>query len=376
MPRVSVIIPTYNYARFIEQAIESVLVQSYRDFEIIVVDDGSTDNTEEVVAKFDNRVHYIRQANRGPNAARNTGIRAARGEFIAFLDADDLWLPEKLALQIELAAARPEAGLIYGGILLFDSATQAVIGYAPLSRLHEGWVMRHLYMDQFVTSPTPLIRREVFEQVGIFDERCMRSDDWDMWLRIAASYQFALVPKPLALYRVHKSIASSKSLEAYAAEMVAFFERMAREYPAALADLKQQRLGRFQGEIGRRYLAQGVLASARRWLLAAIKTWPWSWWNYWLLVSTFLGPERSLAKTQQSHIDYLKGKQCLGRGELAEARRFFIRSIRGNPWEKRNAYLGLLLSLVGKRWARKVMKYRFIDTEKNISDGLEMGSQL
>jgi hypothetical protein len=98
--------------------------------------------------------------------------------------------------------------------------------------------------------------------------------------------------------------------------------------------------------------------------------------NYLILVSTFLGPERSLAKTQQSHIDYLKGRQFLSRGELAEARRFFIRSIRTNPWERRNAYCGILLSLGGKRLALRVMKNRFTDFESKISDSLEIGLQL
>jgi glycosyltransferase involved in cell wall biosynthesis len=375
MPKVSVIIPTYNYARFIGQAIQSVLVQSYQDFEVIVVDDGSSDNTAEVVGGFGSQVRYLRQENRGANATRNAGIKAARGEFIAFLDADDLWMPEKLALQIRLSEARSEAGLIYGGMLLFDSTSGAVIGYHPLSRCHEGWVMRQLYMYQFVPSPTPLIRREVFERVGAFDEGVTGPDDWDMWLRIAARFQFALVAEPVALYRVHASVAGSKSVDQYAAEMITFFERMALRYPADLEDLKRRRLSIFKRQIGCRFLRQGNLASGRRWLRAAIKSWPWEWLNYWTLISTFFGPERSIAITQQSYIDYLKGRQCLSRGELIEARRFFIRSVRTNPWEKSNAYLGILLSLVGKRLASRVMKNRFTDGKNNVSDNLEVGLQ-
>lgn len=378
MPKVSVVIPTYNYAHFLREAIESVLAQTFRDFEVIVVDDGSTDNTPEVVAQFGDRVQYIRQANQGPNAARNTGVLAARGEFIALLDADDLWLPDKLSRQVALADTRPEAGLIYSGMLLFDSESGAVIGYHPLARCREGWVLRDLYMYHFVPSPTPLIRREVFEQVGIFDETAIGPDDWDLLMRIAAHYQFAFVPDFLAMYRVHASVAGSKSIETYAAEMLDFFERMADQYPVELADLRQRRLALFMQRIGWRYIIHGEQEAGRRWLINAIKTWPWCWRAYWLLLPTVFGPQMSPYQTQQSRIAYLRAKQCLSRGDLSEARRLLVESIRINPWNNRNAYLGFLVSLGGVHLVRRVMRKRVVDDARmqaEISDNLAVGQQ-
>ena len=204
-PTVSVIIPTYNRAHLVGRAIRSVLNQTYQDFEIIVVDDGSTDNTEEVVKSFnDPRIRYIRhEKNRGGSAARNTGIRAARGEYIAFLDSDDEWLPEKLAKQLPVFEKDSTCGAVYTDLLymLPDGSVKLCQNYRP-----EGWILKKLLSSNVVgTTSSVIVRRECFEKIGLFDESLPSCQDWDMWIRIAKRYSFRKIPEPLTKYRVHQN---------------------------------------------------------------------------------------------------------------------------------------------------------------------------
>ena len=195
---VTAVIPAFNYARFLPRAIESVLSQTYREIECIVVDDGSTDNTSEVLARYQTRVRAIAQNNRGLSAARNTGIHAAAGEFIAFLDADDLWLPAKIAEQLAAFQAQPNLGAIGCGAELVDAAGVHIrfLDYAQRHPvLHESWnqvsQFRAVALRQFWVSASgsgALIPKRTFEDVGVFDETLRAAEDWDMWLRIAAKY--------------------------------------------------------------------------------------------------------------------------------------------------------------------------------------------
>jgi glycosyltransferase involved in cell wall biosynthesis len=204
-PLVSIVIPTYNYARFVGHAIRSALGQTFADREVIVVDDGSTDDTRDVVGAFGDAVRSIHQPNGGLSAARNTGIRAARGRYVAFQDSDDIWLPDKLAHQVPVLEARPEVGLVYCDSIFFDDATGADMDrqsdrFEPRSgRVLEALITR----GNFIASPTPLVRREVFEQAGLFDESLRSCEDWDMWIRAAARWEVAYVPVALTRYRVH-----------------------------------------------------------------------------------------------------------------------------------------------------------------------------
>ena len=188
-PRVSVIIPTYNRAHLVGRAIQSVLDQTYDDFEVIVVDDGSTDNTMEVVSGFrDERIKYIQHpVNKGtPAAARNTGIRAARGELIGFVDSDDEWLPEKLQKQVDkFGTSSINVGLVYGGYCVIDDQTKRMIRQVyPRKR---GYMLREmLRMSGPPTSVlTPLVKADCFDRVGLFDETMIFAEDWDMFVRIA-----------------------------------------------------------------------------------------------------------------------------------------------------------------------------------------------
>lgn len=204
-PLVSVIIPCYNAARFVVPAVESVLAQSYRPVEVIVVDDGSTDDTARVLEPYQKAIRYIGQPNGGPAGARNRGLAQARGELIAFLDADDAWLPDKLALQVRSLKDAPGAALVHSDVYYYDEAT----GVRTRRDFPRGDYAGHCYLLLFqgsrVTFSSVVVRRECLEQVGGFDETIRHAsvEDYDLLLRVARRFAFAYTPEPLVVYRLH-----------------------------------------------------------------------------------------------------------------------------------------------------------------------------
>jgi len=214
-PLVSFIIPTHNYGRYVVEAVESALAQTYRSFEIIVVDDGSTDNTPELMAPLQDRVCYIRQEQRGPSAARNAGIKVARGELVAFLDADDVWLPHKTATQVSYLVAHPEIGLVCGRTRRTGNQgeDQPRIGYRrrralrKLITLEAGAAFNDLFLRHrnYIATSTVMLRRQCLDLVGCFDESLSRVEDFNLWLRVARHFGIARLPEILALHRFHES---------------------------------------------------------------------------------------------------------------------------------------------------------------------------
>ncbi len=202
MPTVSVIIPAYNQGHYLGKAIQSVLNQTFADFEIIVVDDGSTDDTRQVAAGFlDPRVRYVYQDNAGLSAARNTGIRHAKGAFLSFLDSDDLFLPEKLALLLAKFDAEPELGFVAGQAILIDENDHR-IGEIFDKRLPKD--STQLLLGNPLHVGSVMVRREWQTRVGFFDETLRSYEDWDMWLRLAkAGCRMGWVDRPVSLYRFH-----------------------------------------------------------------------------------------------------------------------------------------------------------------------------
>jgi glycosyltransferase involved in cell wall biosynthesis len=197
---VSVIIPTYNSAHFIEDAINGALSQTYPHVEIVVVDDGSTDNLHEVLKQYEDKLRLIVQENRGLSAARNTGIRSSTGEYLAFLDADDFWKPEKLALQMEVFKRESSVGVVYTGVMDVD-ASGAPLQYKECTQ--RGSILDQLLENNCLVASASAVKRECFEKVGFFDEQLTASEDWDLWLRIAPYYGIDFVDRPLTCYRLH-----------------------------------------------------------------------------------------------------------------------------------------------------------------------------
>ncbi len=199
MTEVSVIIPTYNRAHVLKRAIQSVLDQTYPDFELIIVDDGSEDNTEETVKAFrDQRIIYIRHdRNRGGSAARNTAIKSARGKYIAFQDSDDEWVPEKLEKQMKVFRdSSPEVGVVYSGFFKWEK-TQKVYIPSPWVIQREDSIHGELLKGNFVGAPSAVVRKECFQKMGGFDEEIPVLEDWELWIRISKYYQFRYVNEPL-----------------------------------------------------------------------------------------------------------------------------------------------------------------------------------
>ncbi len=197
---VSVIIPTYNCPGFLTAAIESVLAQTYTELEVVVVDDGSTDNTAEVVRGFESRVRYVYQDNAGTAAARNTGIKAARGEVIAFLDHDDLWLPEKLELQLPMLREDKSIGMVFCGRQFFNTYTNEVTSTHPA----EAGLQVHDFLGHTtIALQSAIVPRSIFNSVGLFDEQLLGTDDWEMCIRIAKEHRVVGVPDVLISIRGH-----------------------------------------------------------------------------------------------------------------------------------------------------------------------------
>jgi glycosyltransferase involved in cell wall biosynthesis len=273
IPRVSVIIPAYNAARTIGTALASVRAQSYIDYEVIVVDDGSTDGTRDALEPWLDSITYIYQPNGGPARARNTGIARASGSLIAFLDADDAWLPEKLTLQVEYFRLFPETGLVHSAAFIASSdavaaqrTTDVDFPFAP---------PRQLFCDVFETEVeihtlTVMVSRAALDAAGGFDERReVHVEDWDLWLRIAARFPIGYLRRPLALRRpgggmsaalertfAGQQIVLAKALPVYRAEC------QARGVEASTNALRPWH--RCAAELGYAYLERNDLKAARR----------------------------------------------------------------------------------------------------------------
>jgi glycosyltransferase involved in cell wall biosynthesis len=207
-PLVSVIIPAYNAQDFIAQTIESVIKQTYPHWELLVVDDGSTDGTRESLQKYvqDSRIKYLYQENQERSVARNHGIKSAKGKYIAFLDADDLWLPDKLKIQVEYLESHPEMGLCFTRYLFVDSQ-DTILGWPNVSFIPTQDQFYQLLQGNFIPNSTVMVLRTIFDKVGLFDEAlpAFGSEDWDMWLRVARRYSIHFINQPLAFYRIHTS---------------------------------------------------------------------------------------------------------------------------------------------------------------------------
>jgi glycosyltransferase involved in cell wall biosynthesis len=240
IPVVTVVMPAFNSAQVIKDSLDSIQAQTFRDFEVIVVDDGSTDNTAQIVRNFckaDARFTLIQQPNSGISRARNAAIRQARGEWIAFLDSDDLWLPEKLSRQMELSVKDPHANLLFTNYYPWDGKNDLREGYSPEKSLPQGDVMEELIW-RFVFLPSSvLVRRQLLLEAGLFDVELFLSEDWDLWLRLGTlGLKVRGVREPLVRYRrwpeSHTAKNKLKSIQANLVVLKKNFDAICAKYPA------------------------------------------------------------------------------------------------------------------------------------------------
>ncbi len=214
-PLVSVVMPAFNAREFIGAAIQSVLQQDYANLEVIVVDDGSTDGTSHLDCLQNERIKLLHQLNAGPAAARNTGLRHAKGELIAFLDADDLWLPHKLAVQVAYLHQHPEAGAVFGRFVRWEADQNGLFAAYQIpggecddplmTCAPSGSIYTALLLDSVVHIITAMVRREVFERIGTFDEALPTGEDYEFWLRASRSFKIDQLARTLAVYRIHSA---------------------------------------------------------------------------------------------------------------------------------------------------------------------------
>jgi len=232
-PIVSVVIATYNYASFLPTALESVLRQTFSEYEIIVVNDGSTDNTEEVIKPYlkHPKVRYYAKANGGQATAKNFGIRKSKGQYIAFLDADDLWAPEKLTKQVALFQTNPAIGVVYSSIGVVGPGGEEIPFEMPTC--FRGRVLTHLYGGSFVSFSSTMVARELFEKQGVFDETLGMAIDYDLWLRLSLVTEFDFVPEVLSFCRVgHGQMSSNLDGRDYWARFIE--KRFREDHPAVV----------------------------------------------------------------------------------------------------------------------------------------------
>ncbi|MBJ6727095.1 glycosyltransferase [Geomesophilobacter sediminis] len=214
MPKVSVIIPTYNCGQFIGKALDSVLKQTFLDYEIIVMDDGSTDATASIVANYQS-VRYFYQINRGLPAARNAAVSRANGEYLAYLDADDLWYPEKLRQQVSFLDATPRCGIVHADLTYVDENDAPFIPlwhHQKRGAGQQGECLEDLLHNCLIQVPTVMERHACFDQTGGFDERFRRVEDYLHWIHVALrGHQFGYIDRPLAMYRWRSGSLSKNS---------------------------------------------------------------------------------------------------------------------------------------------------------------------
>jgi len=285
-PKVSVIIPTYNRASYLYSAIKSVLNQTFEDFEIIVVDDASTDNTKQTIDKFDDRrIYYIRhKENKGGSAARNTGIKRSKGKFIAFLDDDDMWMPSKLEKQLDLINKSLEIGVVYSGVWIINGSGKIRGSKPPFLR---GNIFPDMLKKNYVGScSTVLIRKECLSGIGLFDEDLSAGQDFDLWIRLAKHYQFDYVNEPLVLYRVHKKRVSTDPYKSLRAKKL-LYKKYSKELMTSFNHRKV--LGFWHYVLGTYYCKCGDIGQGKKEFVKAITSDPFSILCYVRLFASFFG---------------------------------------------------------------------------------------
>jgi len=270
MKKVSVIIPAYNKADLTVKAVESVLAQTYGDIEIIVVDDGSTDDTKSALAPYFGKIKYLCKKNGGASSARNLGIQNSSGEYIAFLDCDDIYFPEKIEKSVRCLDDNPNFGFVHTPVYFIDEKGETLGRYPRLKRAPTGRVAKKLLLKNFVCNSTPLVRKSCFEKAGIFDEEIFTPADWDMWIRLAEHSKAGCVNTPLTGYRKSESYIA-KHLEQSKKEMLRVLEKAFKRNPDLPERFRKKLISNVCYWQALGYLRAGDLQNAKREIKESLK---------------------------------------------------------------------------------------------------------
>lgn len=285
MPKVSVIIPSYNCAKYLPDALESVFNQAFQDFEIVIIDDGSRDNTKDVLApylsQYPGRIKYVYQENKGLAIARNTGIGNAAGELIALLDADDLWCPQHLEEEVKLMESDPKIGLVHANITRMTEEKVPMTTPKREAQFLSGDIFEHLFLRKAdISCPTVLFRKSCCDRVGLFDEDLTRlgCEDRDLWLRIAREYKIAYIDKVLAFYRIREGSLSrnqQKMIEARYFVVNKFFPENSKN-----GVMRKLALAKIHKDMGDELLFLREFEAAKKEYCQSLSLTPFSFWPW------------------------------------------------------------------------------------------------
>lgn len=289
MPKVSILVPSYNAAHFLPLSLESALSQSYQDFEIIVIDDGSSDNTKEVVQgyidQYPHKIRYFFQENQGLPSARNKGIELSQGEYLALLDADDQWLPCRLDEEVKILDRDSLVGIVHGNITNIDINNNVINTPRRDVRFLSGSIFDHIFLrDADISCPTVLLRRSCCDAVGTFDVKLtgLGCEDRDLWLRISRKYKIVYIDKVLSYYRVSAQ-SMSRNMKKMLEARLYVIDKYCPAEDLAKIRLRNRALARIYRDRGDGFLLDNNYASARQEYRKAIGYDPsafWAWVNW------------------------------------------------------------------------------------------------
>lgn len=291
-PLVSIVTPTYNRSRFLLEAIDSVLAQTYQNFELLIVDDGSVDDTRLVLEQYlqDPRIRYIYQENSGQATARNNGLRHATGEFVCFLDSDDYWRADKLELSLAVFRELPEVSVVHADMIVVDE-NGVEISRANAQR-YSGRITGYLLRDNCVAMSTTMVRRSCFDKTGGFNRECRRADDYELWLRMSLHCEFHYIRDYLAYYR-----ATAGQISGNTDKRLEVNERIIRDFLARHPDAvtwttKRRGLSHFYIRKANYFLSIRRLQSVIKYMLTGLIYHPF-WQGPWrTMCLLFLGRSR------------------------------------------------------------------------------------
>jgi len=308
-PLVSVIIPNYNYGRYLGQAVDSVLAQSYPNVEVIVADDGSTDQSSEVLRSYGDRIRWVQQRRQGVAAARNRGVSESRGELVAFLDADDVWMTQKLERQVARWLASPDLGLIHCGARRIDVSGRTL---EVQQDGMEGWISHEMLLFKRCTivcaGSTALIPRRVFDGVGGFDTRLSTSADWDLCYRVGVRYPAGFVRDPLVAVRMHQTNMHD-NIRAMEHDMLLAYGKAFRDAEVAVRRLRRRSYGNLHMVLGGSFARAGQWRDASRHILKGLWLTPEN--SLRLIASPLRWWRRRTASTARRTVNRRNGPQVL-----------------------------------------------------------------
>jgi len=303
MPKVSILIPSYNAAHFLPTSLESALSGTYQDFEIIVIDDGSSDNTREVVQSFvdkiPNKIRYFWQENKGLAVARNTGISKAQGEYLALLDADDQWLPCRLEEGVRILDADSSVALVHGNVTNIDINNKEINTPKRRVQFLNGFIFDNIFLRRAdISCPTALFRRSCCDNAGMFDVNLTRlgCEDRDLWLRIAQKHKIIYIDKVLSYYRVTPE-SMSRNLNKMLEARLYVIDKYCPKNDQSKHSLRNRAISKIFRDRGDEFLLTEYFINARQEYLKAIRHDPLAFWPWANLIKALLGPLLSAACT-------------------------------------------------------------------------------